>query len=110
MTINYTIDERLDPIRATRAAAELLRDNYNSLGSWPLAITAYNHGDAGMRRAKRRLGTDDIAVIIAKYHSRPLASPRGTSTRSSWPRERSRARIRPTSVRYSATSQRPSTP
>ena len=70
MTISYTIDERLDPIRATRAAAELLRDNYKSLGSWPLAITAYNHGDGGMRRAKRRLGTDDIAVIIARYHSR----------------------------------------
>ncbi len=70
MTIDYIIDERLDPIRATRAAAELLRDNYESLGSWPLAITAYNHGDAGMRRAKRRLGTDDIVEIIEKYRSR----------------------------------------
>ena len=70
MTINYIIDERLDPIRATRAAAELLRDNYESLGSWPLAITAYNHGEAGMRRAKRRLGTDDIVEIIEKYRSR----------------------------------------
>ena len=70
MTINYIIDERLDPIRATRAAAELLRDNYASLGNWPLAITAYNHGDAGMRRAKRRLGTDDLTVIIEKYRSR----------------------------------------
>ena len=81
MTINYTIDERLDPIRATRAAAELLRDNYKSLGSWPLAITAYNHGDAGMRRAKRRLGTDDIAVIIAKYHSRTF----GFASRNFYP-------------------------
>lgn len=70
MTIDYIVDERLDPIRATRAAAELLRDNYESLGSWPLAITAYNHGEAGMRRAKRRLGTDDIAVIAERYHSR----------------------------------------
>ena len=47
-----------------------MRDNYESLGSWPLAITAYNHGDAGMRRAKRRLGTDDIVEIIEKYRSR----------------------------------------
>ncbi|MEE9282352.1 MAG: LysM peptidoglycan-binding domain-containing protein [Myxococcota bacterium] len=70
LTINYIIDERLDPIRATRAAAELLRDNYESLGNWPLAITAYNHGDSGMRRAKRRLGTADIAVIVERYHSR----------------------------------------
>ena len=70
LTINYIIDERLDPIRATRAAAQLLRDNYKSLGSWPLAITAYNHGEAGMRRAKRTLGTDDIAVIAEKYRGR----------------------------------------
>ncbi len=81
MTINYTIDERLDPIRASRAAAELLRDNYKSLGNWPLAITAYNHGDAGMRRAKRRLGTDDMAVIIAKYHSRTF----GFASRNFYP-------------------------
>ncbi len=70
LTINYIIDERLDPIRATRAAAQLLRDNYKSLGGWPLAITAYNHGEAGMRRAKRTLGTDDIAVIAEKYRGR----------------------------------------
>ena len=60
LTINYVVDERLDPAIATRAAARLLRDNYTALKSWPLAITAYNHGAAGMRRAKRKLGTDDI--------------------------------------------------
>ena len=70
MKVDYVVDERLDPLRATRAAADLLRDNYRSLGSWPLAITAYNHGAAGMRRAKRRLGTDDIGVIVDKYKSR----------------------------------------
>jgi membrane-bound lytic murein transglycosylase D len=35
-----------------------------------LALTAYNHGPAGMRRAVERLGTDDIAVIVRKYESR----------------------------------------
>ena len=70
LTIDYVIDERLDPMRATRAAAELLEDNYQSLGTWPLALTAYNHGAAGMRRAKRRLGTDRIETIVAKYKSR----------------------------------------
>src|SRR5690606_40204229 len=44
--------------------------NYNLLGSWPLALTAYNHGAAGMRRARDSMGTTDIAVIARKYKSR----------------------------------------
>jgi membrane-bound lytic murein transglycosylase D len=47
-----------------------LRSNYDTLDSWPLAITAYNHGVGGMKRAMRKLGTDDISVIAAKYKSR----------------------------------------
>ncbi|MFQ5514408.1 MAG: LysM peptidoglycan-binding domain-containing protein [Myxococcota bacterium] len=70
MRVDYIVDERLDPIASTSAAARLLKHNYESLGSWPLAITAYNHGVAGMRRAKRKLGTDDIAAIIERYRSR----------------------------------------
>src|SRR5205814_7019844 len=52
LNVNRKLDERLDPARATWAAARLLHDNYNALGSWPLAITAYNHGRAGMLRAQ----------------------------------------------------------
>jgi len=70
MTVDYTVDERLDPMTSTRAAARLLKENHKVLRSWPLAITAYNHGTSGMRRAVRRLGTDDIGVIARKYHSR----------------------------------------
>lgn len=68
MTINYDVDERLDPIRATEAAAKLLKLNYNELGSWPLAITAYNHGLNGMRRAKAQFGTD-FGRIYREYKS-----------------------------------------
>ena len=60
------LDERLDPLKATRAAARLLRDNYNALESWPLAITAYNHGRAGMLRAQSEAGPE-IAKIIERY-------------------------------------------
>ena len=67
LTINKTTDQRLDPDKATRAAAKLLRDNYNALASWPLAITAYNHGRAGMVRAKDQLGSD-LTRIINDYH------------------------------------------
>ena len=70
LKINYSIDERFDPILCTEAAARLLKKNYEELGSWPLAITAYNHGLAGMKRAKRKLKTDDFGVIVAKYRSR----------------------------------------
>ncbi len=57
LTIDYAVDERRDPIRATEAAAQYLKENYALLGSWPLAITAYNHGEAGMKRAKAEKGT-----------------------------------------------------
>lgn len=70
LKISYEVDERLDPIRATHAAAELLQKNYNELGNWPLAITAYNHGLQGIKRAKRVLHTDNIAVIVQKYRNR----------------------------------------
>lgn len=70
MKVNHVIDERYDPYRATKSAIRLLQYNYDILRSWPLAITAYNHGIAGMRRAIKRTGSTDIGVISAKYKSR----------------------------------------
>jgi membrane-bound lytic murein transglycosylase D len=67
MRVDGLVDERLDPYRATEAAANLLLYNYNLLGSWPLAVTAYNHGPAGLRRAQEDLGTSDIAIIVKRY-------------------------------------------
>jgi membrane-bound lytic murein transglycosylase D len=51
MTVGYALDERWDPIRSTEAAAQLLKRSYEKFGSWPLAITAYNHGIAGVLKA-----------------------------------------------------------
>ncbi len=70
MRVDHVVDERLDPYRASVAAARLLEQNYRVTGSWPLAITAYNHGASGMRRAARKLGTKDIVRIVRKYRSR----------------------------------------
>ncbi len=64
MLVGRYVDERRDPIKATRAAAEYLRQAYNSLGSWPLAITSYNHGVGGVRSKVRKAGTNDLATII----------------------------------------------
>ncbi len=54
-------------IAPTEAAANLMLYNYRLLGSWPLAVTAYNHGPGGLRRAQEQLGTSDIAVIVKRY-------------------------------------------
>lgn len=70
MRIDNVVDERNDPFFSTVAAARLLRSDYDKVGTWPLAITAYNHGAAGVARAVRRLGTRDIGVIVDRYHSR----------------------------------------
>jgi len=68
MTVSYAIDERRDPILSTRAAARLLKRNYKKFRSWPMAITAYNHGVAGLLRAKRRKG--NYETIFKEYRSR----------------------------------------
>jgi len=70
MQIDHVIDERRDPYRSSEAAAALLQYNYTILKSWPLAITAYNHGVAGMRRAVRVTGSDDIETIVRQYKGR----------------------------------------
>lgn len=70
LRINRTLDERYDPIHSSRAAAQLLKRNYTELGTWPLAITAYNHGVTGIKRAIRQTGTKDLATIIKYYRSR----------------------------------------
>jgi membrane-bound lytic murein transglycosylase D len=67
MRVDSLVDQRLDPYSATEAAANLMLYNYRLLGSWPLALTAYNHGPGGLRRAQDELGTSDIAVIVKRY-------------------------------------------
>jgi membrane-bound lytic murein transglycosylase D len=70
LQINRAVDERNDPLAATWAATQLLRGNFEALGSWPLAITAYNHGREGMQRAVRELSSVDLVDIIHRYKAR----------------------------------------
>ncbi|MFN8642015.1 MAG: transglycosylase SLT domain-containing protein [Candidatus Binatia bacterium] len=67
MRVDDVVDDRLDPLTATTAAATFMRQNHDKLGTWPLAIKAWNHGPAGMARAVRDTGTTDIATIIQTY-------------------------------------------
>jgi membrane-bound lytic murein transglycosylase D len=68
MRVDSLVDERLDPYSATEAAANLMLYNYHLLGTWPLAVTAYNHGPGGLKRAQDDLGTSSIAVIVKRYN------------------------------------------
>ncbi len=70
LQMDEAVDARSDVLLAAAGAARKLRQDYESLEVWPLALTAYNHGAGGMARAVRRLGTRDIGVVVEKYSSR----------------------------------------
>ena len=70
MQIDHVLDERNDPFLATTAAAKLLAYNHSIAGNWPMAITAYNSGLAGARRAMRQFGDNAYADILRKYNGR----------------------------------------
>jgi len=70
LRVDHVIDERNDPFAATRAAGKLLAYNYSIVGNWPMAITAYNHGLAGVRRAMRKYGDTAYADILRNYDGR----------------------------------------
>jgi membrane-bound lytic murein transglycosylase D len=70
MRVDHVIDERNDPFEATRGAGRLLAYNYSITGNWPMAITAYNHGLSGVRRAMRRYGDTAYVEILRNYNGR----------------------------------------
>jgi membrane-bound lytic murein transglycosylase D len=70
LQVDHVLDERNDPYIATEAAASLLAYNYTLTGNWPMAITAYNHGLAGARRAMRQFGDTAYVNIFRKYKGR----------------------------------------
>ena len=62
--ITATYDKRNHPIYATKLAAEILKTNHKKLKSWPLAITAYNHGLGGVKRMLKRNDAIRIEELI----------------------------------------------
>jgi membrane-bound lytic murein transglycosylase D len=67
LRMDRTIDERKDPLDSTRAAAALLEQNYQTLGNWPLALTAYNYGAGGLSRAVAAIQSDNLVDLIQNY-------------------------------------------
>ena len=62
-------DERLDPYKATEAAADYLQKLYNDFGDWPTAIAAYNAGEGKISRAKAGTGGKDFYEVTSLNHT-----------------------------------------
>ena len=60
-------DDRLDPEKATRAAARHLRDLYQEFGDWNLAMAAYNCGPQTVHRAVERTGYADFWELRSRH-------------------------------------------
>lgn len=64
LVVNAKQDDRKNPELSTRAAAKMLRDLYNDFGNWYFALSAYNAGPAGVRRAIKRAGKQDFWGVV----------------------------------------------
>lgn len=69
LELNKDIDERISPVKASTAAAKILKTDYKTLKSWPLAVTAYNFGAYRLKRAVKKLKTKDIVQIINNFEN-----------------------------------------
>jgi peptidoglycan lytic transglycosylase D len=68
LVIDRWLDERLDPVRSTMAAAEYLGDLYGLFGHWFLAQAGYNAGEARVGRAIQRARTSDFWALTQTRH------------------------------------------
>ena len=70
MQVHHVLDERRDPFIATDAAAKYLLTARKNVGPWPCAITSYNYGRSGMKRAMKAAGSSDFGVVLRKFKSK----------------------------------------
>jgi membrane-bound lytic murein transglycosylase D len=63
MPAGARVDQRLDPFASAIGAARYLSHAYSKLHDWPAAITSYNHGIGGMKRAQGQVGRDFVRIV-----------------------------------------------
>lgn len=68
LIIDWWRDERKDPIKATQAAANYLKDLYRMFGSWELALAAYNAGEGKISRALKRTRSNNYWDLLKTNH------------------------------------------
>ena len=63
LAVTANVDERIEVVKSTRAAARYLHDLYQAFGDWQLAFAAYNAGERAVERAVARTGHSDFLRI-----------------------------------------------
>ncbi len=78
------IDERLSPIKSTVAAGRLMTRNFRMLGTWPMAISAYNHGHTKWVKLKSSQWSQVPKILAQCSKSKPLVKL-GFASRNYYP-------------------------
>ena len=71
LNIDWYVDERRDPLKATIAAANYLKTLHNLFGSWELATAGYNAGEGKIGRAVKMYHTKDFWQLTKGRYLRP---------------------------------------
>lgn len=71
LSIDWFVDERRDPLKASTAAAGYLKDLHDLFGSWELAAAGYNAGEGKIGRAIQRYGTRDFWKLTKGRYLKP---------------------------------------
>lgn len=70
MRLDEAVDDRRDPWTSTQAAARHLKEDYAVLGSWPLAVTAYNHGRGGLAGGLRKIKGSTLEDLLERWNGK----------------------------------------
>lgn len=65
--IDSYVDDRIDPLKASEAAAQYMTNMYKIFGDWDLVLASYNSGPGNVAKAIRRSGGHQNFWNIRKY-------------------------------------------
>lgn len=65
--IDSYVDERIDPLKSSEAAAQYMSNMYKIFGDWDLVLASYNSGPGNVAKAIRRSGGKQNYWNIRKY-------------------------------------------